>query len=97
MRLDTRPLADHNTFLDFNERADEAIVADGAFVEIDGFNNDNSGAKVDVSDLGLTNVGTTHEAILLSSSGLSRVMHENNPAPPSIIDQRAEQQCKFYL
>jgi hypothetical protein len=90
MRLDTRPLANHNTFLDFNERADETIVADGAFVEIDGFNNDNSGAKVDVSDLGLTNVGAIHEDLLLIStaptSGLSRVMHEDNAPPPSIID-----------
>jgi hypothetical protein len=62
--LDAGPLANHHAFLNFHERTDETVVPNRAFVEIDWFNNDNPGAKHDVSDLRLANVGAIHEISL---------------------------------
>jgi hypothetical protein len=61
MGLNTGALTNHNPFLNFNKRPNEAMIANRAFVEIGWLNNDHSGAELNVSDLGSSNVRTIHE------------------------------------
>jgi hypothetical protein len=61
MRLNPRSMADHHTSLDLNKRADKAVIADVAFVEVDRLNDLYSGAKRDVANLGFMYVRTAHQ------------------------------------
>src|SRR6185437_15967858 len=62
MRLHTRSRADHGTLLDLGERADEAIVANSAAVEVAGFDDLDPGAERHVTNPDLMKFGGAHDA-----------------------------------
>jgi hypothetical protein len=45
MRLDAGADANHNALLDFDKRADEAVIADAALIEVDRLNDLDSCAE----------------------------------------------------
>ena len=63
--MDTGPGTDGDSALDLDEGAHEAVVADGAFVEISGLDDRDSIAEGDVDDAGLMKDGIRHVELMV--------------------------------